>query len=706
MVSAEAEQFRFDADVKNLLTILINNIYSDKSVAPRELISNASDAIDQLRRRALDNNDICDMSEEFKIEVYPNDEEKTLTIKDNGAGMTKAELINNLGTIAMSGTRKFLQQTNSAETSNMIGQFGVGFYSAFLLADRVEVISTSFSEPKTHVWESSASTSFSIKETTDYDLKRGTMIVLHIKEGCSDYLKESTLEDVIKKHSGFINYPIYLQVQKSKEVSDDEEEPEEEKKTEDGDIEEVKEEDKKKEKKKKTVHYSELKKINTDVKVWTKKPSEITEEEYTKVYKSLTHNYEKPFLSKTFQVQGASDFSATIFIHARSKKDVFQAQSEMGSPHAKLFLKSVFVTDFNKQKSFFESYLQSIAFVIVDVQDMPSSVNREGLVSEKYLKIFKRNIKQKLMKIFSEIKENSEKYEEFLKNHSKALKLGVIEDAIHGPKDLIKFVPFYHSLEEKNTTFEEYVSNMPKEQEQIYYISGKNLTELREDPTVCALKEKKIDVLLFDDALDEFVVNKLREYDGKKFQDICKEGFKLNTGEDSTTDLEKSAEEYKEFCTKVKSILGNNVSAVKVKDNFVGPVSIQVPDHGMSAVMETMQKNQPLGGDAMGFFNSSMKVLAVNPNDKLIHSIKDKVVSDSPIGKEAVKILYRAAVVKAGYPIEDPVTFSNQLLNMVNIAVSDSPISESVNSTESNDPKADGADQSEEQQQSVLNEVD
>jgi len=679
--NGKKETVNFTADVTSLLSHIIYHFYSHRDIFLRELISNCSDALDKHRYQALQRGQIIDRSSgELKILITPDATNNTLTIRDTGIGMTKADMINFLGTIANSGTQKFAQMlqnqdSNEKEGSNLIGQFGIGFYSAFLVADRVEVVSKNEHEDIPFRWASDASASYTIEPAADFPIERGTEIVLHLKEGATEFLKESKLEEIVAKHSSYIEYDIYLTTETTKEVEVEDDEAEkkdgEDKPAEDGALEEDKKEDEKKKKTKSVTEKGE-KHLNKEQRIWNKAPDSITEDEFNTCYKTLTKSWENPFVSKCMHVESACPFKALIFFHNKPKSDVFESRMDAGNTHVKMYQKGVLVMDFNKKNPIFESYLQSFAFVVVDLDDMPMNISRESLTNDKVKKLYMKHVKRKIFVILNELKADEKKWAEFYKNHAGSLKLGVHEDSLSG-KEVVEFLSFDHAADESaQISLAKYVDAMPKTQEQIYFASGKSLDELRANPTVAEIKQHGMDCLLFTSPLDEFVTNKLRQYKSKNFQDISKEGFSLDAGEDAKSKLESAVAEYKDFCAKAKTILsGTDISEVKVKNNFVGAFAVQVPDYAMSAQMEMLHKAQPLNQNPMAFFNQSSKVLAINPEHRLIKWIKTTFEADAAIGKEVLKIIANTGLLKAGYAVKNATSFADQITQMLELAMGD-----------------------------------
>merc|ERR1712088_790022 len=700
------------------MDIIINSLYTDKQVFLRELISNAADALEKARFHSVQDEAFLGDTKDLEVKIEHDPDAKTISIVDTGVGMSKADLINNLGTVAKSGTTNFLEAMAEGGDANLIGQFVVGFYSAFLVADKVSVTSKCNEDPVQHVWEPSADASFTVvDDPRGNTLGRGTRVTLHLKEDAHDYLSEDKLKDTTKKYSQFIQYPIYVKVKKEVEAEaeeddddDDDKEEEEDKDEEKKDDVETKDDDEKEEEekkapKKKTVF--EWEQVNTQKAIWLRAKEDVTEEEYNEFYKGISKDYLDPLAYTHFNAEGEIEFKSILFLPKKAPFDMMDNYWTKKS-EVKLFVRRVLVAE--KFDDLLPRYLGFVRGV-VDSDDLPLNVSREQLQQNKIMKVISKKLVRKVLELLKKLakeeesgddeeteEEEGEKKEEakeeekkdkkdeegtwskFWKEFNKNLKMGCYEDDSNRSK-LSKLLRFRTTKsEDKEVSLDKYLDRMQESQESIYFMSGDSIDTMKKAPALQIFKKKDLEVLMLDDHLDEPCLQKLADYEGKKFVSIQKADVKLDETEEEKKRFSKIKDMYKPLTDWWKDSLteftekgamkdaGVKIEKVEISKRLTeSPVVVVTSQFGYSAQQEKVMKAQAFQNKDQLSMMSGRKTLEINPNHPVVIDLLNKVKADKEdsAAKDTAQVLFQTALIESGYELADASALVNRVYRLM-----------------------------------------
>ena len=618
----------FKTESKRILDLMINSIYTNKEIFLRELISNSSDALDKLYYLSLTNKDIKVNKDDLFIRVDYNKDKRTITISDNGTGMTEEELENNLGVIAESGSLKFKEENKEQNDVNIIGQFGVGFYSAFMVSDKVTVESKSYKDDKATIWESAGVDGYTLSPSDKKD--NGTIITLHLKEDTEDYnyselLSEYKLRGIIKKYSDYISYPIKMEVENNKKKEDSDE----------------------------YETYKEVITVNSMIPLWKRNKKDITEEEYNNFYSDKFFDYDKPLDVLHFNIEGNVNYNALLYIPSHAPYDYYSKEYEKG---LQLYTNGVLIMD--KCSELLPDYFSFVRGVI-DTEDIPLNISRETLQDDKNIKLIAKSIESKVKnELLDLLKNNRDKYLEFYKAFGMQLKFGIYNDyGMHKDK-LEDLIMFYSSSEKKLITLDEYVNKLKEEDKNIYYCAGETVDKIDMLPQVEGIKDKH-EVLYLTDYVDEFAIMAIHEYKGKTFVNVTNESTDLSTDEEKEK-INKENTDNKDMLEEMKKVLEGNVEEVKLTNKLKShPVCLTTTGEvstSMEKVINAMPTDEKIKAN---------EVLEINASHKIVDKLKDLYKNDKDEFTKYTKVIYYEARLIEGLPIDNPTELSNLMCDIM-----------------------------------------
>lgn len=619
---------QFKTESKRILDLMINSIYTNKEIFLRELISNSSDALDKLYYLSLTNKDIKVNKDDLFIRVDYNKDKRTITISDNGTGMTEEELENNLGVIAESGSLKFKEENKEQTDVNIIGQFGVGFYSAFMVSDKVTVESKSYKDDRATIWESAGVDGYTLSPSDKKD--NGTIITLHLKEDTEDYnyselLSEYKLRGIIKKYSDYISYPIKMEVENNRKKEDSDE----------------------------YETYKEVITVNSMIPLWKRNKKDITEEEYNNFYSDKFFDYDKPLDVLHFNIEGNVNYNALLYIPSHAPYDYYSKEYEKG---LQLYTNGVLIMD--KCSELLPDYFSFVRGVI-DTEDIPLNISRETLQDDKNIKLIAKSIESKVKnELLDLLKNNRDKYLEFYKAFGMQLKFGIYNDyGMHKDK-LEDLIMFYSSSDKKLITLDEYVNKLKEEDKNIYYCAGETVDKIDMLPQVEGIKDKH-EVLYLTDYVDEFAIMAIHEYKGKTFVNVSNESTDLSTDEEKEK-INKENTDNKDMLEEMKKVLEGNVEEVKLTNKLKShPVCLTTTGEvstSMEKVINAMPTDEKIKAN---------EVLEINASHKIVDKLKDLYKNDKDEFTKYTKVIYYEARLIEGLPIDNPTELSNLMCDIM-----------------------------------------
>lgn len=707
MIEKGREDFEFQAEVSRLMDIIINSLYQKKEIFLRELLSNASDALDKIRFLSLENPDLMGDNPDLEIRIKYDPDARTLSVRDSGIGMTKQDLIENLGTVAKSGTTQFVEALAGSDGDmSLIGQFGVGFYSVYLVADRVQVVSK-HNDDEQHIWESTADASFSIATDPRGDtLGRGTEITLFLKEDSGEFLDQDNVEALVRRYSEFITFPIYLykSTTETYEVpvepefdeedsedaefdDDDEDEADEEDDDDDVEVDEEDDDDEEDEEEivfeTKTRQVFEWELVNRQKAIWARNAADVSDDEYQNFYKSISNDYQDALTWSHFKAEGEIEFKSVLFVPSKAPNDMYDNYYKKQTG-LRLYVRKVLITD-----EFDDLLPQYLSFIkgVVDSDDLPLNVSRETLQQHKVLKVMGKKIVRKALEMLrklanSEVEEPEEPeegeeakepethpYIKFWEQFGKNIKMGLIEDTSNKTK-LSKLLRFKTSTSDgKWRSLEEYVGDMSESQEYIYYISGSSTEAVENSPFLEKLKAKGFEVLYLTDPMDEYAVQNLTEFDGKRLMSVTKEGLKFG-GDDDDADAKRTAlyrEKFSDLTDYLQETFGKDVEKVVISNRIEKtPCVLVTSQFGYSANMERIMKSQAFSDNQRNSFLFSRKTMEINPRHPIVIELNNRVANGADDEtKDLAMLMYDTALMSSGFVMEDPTAFAARMYRVM-----------------------------------------